>query len=216
MESIFLTHPKGVVHGLRFGSGPELLIALHGFGDRARMFAVLAPALSEKYTIISIDWPFHGQTEWHENTFLKEDLLSVIEMIADKNGKKRFSLMAFSFGARLSQALLPELAERLDKLYLLSPDGVKTKGMSMAAHTPVWLRKFLFRILQKPGWFIGLLDLGRRIFLVPPLIHHFLTNNLNRPERFSRTFGCWLAMESFYLRRRDIKRILTKGLILCL
>lgn len=46
--------------------------------------------------------------------------------------------------------------------------------------------------------------------LVPPLVHHFLANNLNRPERFQRTFGCWLAMDSFYLRRRHIKKVLLK------
>jgi hypothetical protein len=43
------------------------------------------------------------------------------------------------------------------------------------------------------------------------MIHHFLTNNLNRPERFRRTFGCWLAMNSFYLRRHTIQRILKES-----
>ena len=52
---------------------------------------------------------------------------------------------------------------------------------------------------------------GRSIRVVPPLIHHFLTNNLNRPERLQRTFGCWLAMDSFYLGRRRIKAILQES-----
>lgn len=208
MQSSIIDLQKGKIHCLSFGTGSELLIALHGFSDRARMFAVLEPALSEKYRVVAVDWPFHGQTEWNDNTFSKADLLEIIRKILAENGKERFSLMGFSFGARLAQAMLPELAGQLNKLYLLSPDGVKTKGMSMAAHTPVWVRRLLYRILKNPGWFISLLNVGRKIGVAPAMIHHFLTNNLNRPERFRRTFGCWLAMDSFYLRRHTIQRIL--------
>ena len=62
MTSTFIPHPAGRVHILCFGTGPELLIALHGFGDRARMFAVLEPALADRYRVVAVDWPFHGQT----------------------------------------------------------------------------------------------------------------------------------------------------------
>ena len=208
MQSSFIEVPNGRIHCLRFGQGPELLIALHGFSDRARMFAVLEPALSDKYTVVAVDWPFHGQSTWTPNTFSKVDLLDIIRRILSLHGKERFSLMGFSFGGRLAQAMLPDLIGQLNKLYLLSPDGVKTKGMSMAARTPMWVRQVLYRILRKPGWFIALLNFGKKIGVAPPMIHHFLTNNLNRPERFQRTFGCWLAMRSFYLRRHIIQQIL--------
>ncbi len=210
VQSIFFDHPNGRIHTLRFGQGERLLIALHGFGDRARMFAVLEEALGKNYTVVAVDWPFHGQTEWSKETFTKEDMLGIIRQILAANDKTRFCLMGFSFGARLSQAMLPELASQLDKLYLFSPDGVKTKGMTVSVHTPMWVRQVLFRILKKPGWFIGLVQAGRKIGLIPPLIHHFITNNLNRPERLQRTFGCWLALDSFYLRRRNIKEVLQK------
>ncbi len=211
MKSSFIQLPSGNIHCLTFGTGPELLIALHGFSDRARMFAVLEPALYENYTVVAVDWPFHGQTVWQPKTFSKEDLLDIIRRILAENGTDRFSLMGFSFGARLAQAMLPELVGQLNKLYLLSPDGVKTKGMGIASKTPMWVRRLLFIVLQNPGWFIGLLNIGRKIGITPPLIHHFLTNNLNRPERFRRTFGCWLALDSFYLRRHTIQRILRES-----
>src|SRR5262249_32095371 len=153
---------------------PELLIALHGFGDRARMFAVLEEALTEKYTVVAVDWPFHGQTEWPDPTFTKADLLAIIQGILDQEGKTRFRLMGFSFGARLTLSMLPELAGRLNKLYLLSPDGVETKGMSMAVHTPMWVRRLLFRMLQNPEWFLKMVRAGGKIRLVPPVIQHFL------------------------------------------
>lgn len=210
MQSTFYEHPCGRIHTLSFGEGPKLLIALHGFGDRARMFAVLEEALGKNYTVVALDWPFHGQTEWSKETFTKEDLLGIIRQILAEHRRERFCLMGFSFGGRLAQALLPEFAGQLDKLYLFSPDGVKTRGMTMAVHTPMWVRRLLFNILKKPDWFINLVQAGRKIGVVPPLIQHFLANNLNRPERLQRTFGCWFALDSFYLRRRNIRAVLEK------
>lgn len=169
MQSVLLPYRNAVIHCLKFGSGPQLLIALHGFGDRARMFAVLEEALTEKYTVLAVDWPFHGQTEWPDTTFSKEDLLAIIQLILKQEGKTRFCMMGFSFGARLAQSMLPELSGQLDKLYLLSPDGVNTKGMSMAVHTPMWVRRFLFRVLKRPDWFLNLLRIGRKIGIVPPV-----------------------------------------------
>lgn len=208
MESIIYPYQNAQVHCLRFGIGPQLMIALHGFGDRARMFAVLEPALAERYTFVAIDWPFHGQTIWPSNRFEKKDLLAIIQLILLKEGKTRFSLMGFSFGGRLAQAMLPELIPQLDKLFLLSPDGVETKGMTMAVRTPIVIRKFLYKILERPNWFLKILSFGQKIGLVPGMINHFLASNLSRPDRFQRTFGCWLSLDSFYLRRRNIKALL--------
>lgn len=207
MQSYYLEYKDGRVHCLRFGQGEQLLVALHGFGDRARLFAILEKALTDRYTVVAFDLPFHGQTEWPQDTFSKEDLMSIVRQILSREGKERFCLMGFSFGARLAQAMLPDFLPQLDKLYLISPDGIHTKGMSTAVRTPIWVRKFLCRILENPQWFLRLLDLGRRMKVVPGLIVHFLSFNLTRPERFRRTFGCWFALDSFYLRRRQIKAI---------
>ncbi len=210
MQSCYLDHHAHRVHYLKFGHGPRLLIALHGFGDRARMFAVLEKALEEKYTVYALDLPFHGQTEWQNDTFSKADILEIVHKIRELAGHERLSLMAFSFGARLSQALLPDLAERLDKMYLLSPDGIHTKGMSAAVRTPMWARRLTMRLLKNPDWFLNLVKFGAKLRLVPGLILHFMTSNLTKAERFRRTFGCWFCLDSFYLPRHTIQEILRK------
>ncbi len=196
------------MHCLRFGAGERLLVAVHGFGDRARLFVVLAEALAKNYTVVAIDLPFHGQTEWQPDTFSKSDLSAIVRQVVAHEQRERFSMMGFSFGARLVQAMLPDFIERLDKLYLLSPDGINTKGMWTAVHTPLWVRRLFCRLLRQPGWFIRLMRFGKRLGLVPGLIMNFVSYNLTRPERFRRTFGCWFALSSFYLRRRRIKALL--------
>ena len=208
MKSRFFETRYGRVHALKFGKGEQLLIALHGFSDRARMFAVLEKSLSERYTTIALDLPFHGQTEWHKSDFSKEDLLAILAQVLESEGKTRYSLMGFSFGARLAQAMLPELAPQLDQLYLLSPDGLNTKGMGAAERTPMWIRRLLFRMLRYPGWFVSVAEIGRNWGLIPVFTYKFMRNNLNRPKRIQRLFGCWFSMESFKLLHLDIHKIL--------
>ena len=208
MESRFFETPHGRVHTLKFGHGAQLLVALHGFSDRARMFAVLEKALADRFTIVAIDLPFHGQTEWNKRDFSKEDLLRIIAQVLESEGRTRCALMGFSFGARLAQAMLPELAPILDHLYLLSPDGVNTKGMDAAERTPMWVRRVLFRMLKYPAWFVSIADLGMNWGLVPAFTHKFMTNNLNRPKRIQRLFGCWFSMDSFKILPLEIPKIL--------
>lgn len=213
MTSIFLPYPAGQIHALRFGSGPELLIALHGFGNRAKMFAPLGEALSNQYTLVALDLPFHGLTEWTKVTFGKEDLLNIIHLVVQNEGKDRFSMMAFSFGARLAQAMLPGLTRCLNHLYLLSPDGVKTKYIAAAERTPPLIRHLLYHVLKKSNWFAHWIRLGHRIGWVSPFVYRFLVQNLSHPHRLRRVFGCWMAMYSFPLNHRNLKTILENSLV---
>lgn len=207
MDTYYLEHRDGRIHCLQFGTGERLLIALHGFADRARLFAVLEKALEERFTVVAFDLPFHGQTAWPHETFTKDDLLAIVRQIRERLGRERLSLMGFSFGARLAQALLPDLLPQLDRLLLLAPDGIRTQGMWLATRTPMWVRRWLARALQEPALVLRLIAWGQRLHVVPPLVAQFLRFNLSRPERRRRMFGCWLALNSFYLSRRTLRAI---------
>lgn len=204
MESVYYPARFGRIHALRFGKGAELLIALHGFGDQGKIFAGLETALGARYTIIAIDLPFHGRTEWQKENFNQTDLRDLFGQILQLEGKTSFSLMGFSFGARLAQALLPESLRQLKGLFLLSPDGAGTRGLALADRTPIWLRSALWRWLKKPEWLLSCLDIAHKFRLLPGYIHAFLRKNLSNPGRIQRSFGCWLSMESFRIHPKTL------------
>lgn len=209
-QSFYLELSVGQVHAWKFGQGEQLLIALHGFSDRGRMFEVMAKSLSGRFSLIALDLPFHGQTQWHKSDFSKQDLLEIMSRVLEKEGKTRFSLLGFSFGARLAQGMLPELASQVDHLYLLSPDGIKTTGMGAAENTPMWVRRWLYRNFQHANQLLAILRIAQRMHLISPMMLAFLTRNLSRPERIQRSFGCWLSMDSFAIKKIEIQRIITE------
>jgi pimeloyl-ACP methyl ester carboxylesterase len=195
----------------RFGHGPELLIALHGFGEDGRRFAVLEEALQDRYTVVAFDLPFHGGTEWPRDAFSKADILHIINGILEKEGHTRFSILAFSFGARLALAMLPDIADKLDKLILLAPEGIGTHGMFAAEHTPMVLRKALQQWLRRPGWLLRLLYAGYQSGLISALAYKFITYNLAQPERYRRVFGCWLSLNDFSVHAASTKQLLLQS-----
>jgi pimeloyl-ACP methyl ester carboxylesterase len=210
MDSRFHTFDNHRVHSIRFGSGKELLIAFHGYADRARLFGPLAYVLSPHFTVIAFDLPFHGQTEWQHTDFTKNDMCRLIRLYMQEEGVERVSFLGYSFGARIVQALLPEVIYFTNRLILLAPDGIATKGMAAAIMTPMWVRKLCYRLLHNPNWFIGGMNGLKRLGLVSPYIVLFMEKNLVTPERYQRTFGMWFALDHFWLRRREVNQLLNK------
>lgn len=211
MESVFFQTENGRVHGLKFGSGGQLLIAFHGFADRAQLFRPLEHTLSRAYTTIALDLPFHGQTEWQKPIFSKADLCAIIAQVLESEGKTRCDLMGFSFGARLLQAILPQLGTKVDQIYLLAPDGMDTRGMQAAFWTPNWVRRGLFRLLQRPAWFIFVLNIGQKLSLLSSPVHSFILRNLSNPARLKRLFGCWYSLNAFRMRKAALRRALQQN-----
>ncbi len=210
MESRFHVYQEHQVHSIRFGTGPELLIAFHGFADRARIFAPLTEALGRHYMVVAFDLPFHGQTLWASNTFTQADMVGIVQMYMQEAEVERVSLLGYSFGARIVQALMPDLASKTDRLILLAPDGIATKGMRAAIYTPMWVRRLCFHIIRGSGWFMQIVTALKKMRLVSPMIWLFLDKNLSSPERYQRTFGMWFALDHFWLRRRLLNALINQ------
>ena len=71
------------LHYLQYGNGPRLLLAFHGYGHDATSFEVLIPFLQERYTILCIDLPHHGQTDWASGKTLS--ITALAALTAEKN-----------------------------------------------------------------------------------------------------------------------------------
>lgn len=208
MESQVISCNDSKIHCLRFGEGDKLLIAIHGFGDRANLFEVLRPALEKKYTVVSIDLPYHGQTVWTRDQFTKRDVCAIIELILKKENKQIFSLMGYSFGGRIAQVLLFEFPKQIEKLFLLAPDGLKTKWVTNAQYFPFWFRRLTKRLLRNPDWFFKLLKRLRKFKLISQFIHDFAFYHTRTKEGRERVFGVWFSLNEFVPNTKEVKNFI--------
>jgi len=193
---------------VRFGSGPKLLVALPGYGDRKEVFLNFATALSATYTVYAIDLPGHGESEWAQDAFFKSDLEKLIQAILQKENKTQFTLMGHSFGSRAILSMLPTFADVLDEIILLAPDGLDEGYMRRATLLPKGIRKLLQRFLKNPNWYIGLVTAFNKIGLLKDYSLHFVKLNFANPKRRKRLFLFWNSMDEFIIKPKAVSQLL--------
>lgn len=212
MQSSFFTLEKGRVHYYRFGHGPRLLIAFHGFGDSAGLFGALQP-LEERYTVVALDLPYHGRTHWSASDYGAEDIDAIVSAILHREGRQVFTGLGFSYGGRIWLSSIERFANRLEALWLIAPDGLGTRGMAFPLIIPLPLRRGLVWALQNPGWLLGLAAILRRFRLLDAFTLRFLHFFLNNKERRRCLLHTWLSLDDFRVfRRRARRQLLESGL----
>ncbi len=206
-----LTYQNSTINYLSFGEGSHLLIAFHGFADRANLFTVLAPALGNRFTVVAFDLPYHGDTLWEKQLFTKYDLINIVEQFCLRYQAHRLSFMGFSFGGRIALSLLEHFQERLDYLFLIAPDGFDTKWMFNMETTPRFFRRFIFWILEKPAWLMKLVELLFKGRIISRFIRDFIINHVNTKERRDRIFCVWLSIDAFKVRKKKTFQLMNSG-----
>jgi pimeloyl-ACP methyl ester carboxylesterase len=201
-----LNYRQSTVSYLRFGSGSRLLICFHGFGDRAVIFYNLEKKMGKDFTLIAIDLPFHGQTEWREKTIQIIDFELIIKEILKTENVERFSLAGFSFGARIVAKLLFSQGNLIDSILLFSPDGFGTKGLKTATLFPIFFRRFMRFLLQKPDKIVRLINFLHQKQLVNKSVQWFFSQNINNTQRRERLFAYWLALNDFEVKLPVFKK----------
>ena len=204
MFSFFIEYKSAQIHCLQWGNGKELLICFHGFGENAASFQYLATTLTEKYTVIAIDLPLHGQTVWDKEITCKpEDVLNVIYKLPGLE-ERSFSLAGYSMGGRVALAVYQQIPQRVQQLILLAPDGIKVNGWYWLA-TQTKMGNNLFRYCMKdPRLFFGVTGTLKSLGIINTGVYNYVQKHLQEPEMRSRLYAIWTLMRKI---RPDIRAV---------
>ena len=189
-----------------------MAICFHGFGENAAMFGFLANYADNQYTFYSIDLPFHGKTDWKDGlNFTSTDLQQIVEEILQKNNHTlptknySLSLLGFSLGGRMALSLYQAMPDKIQKLILLAPDGLKMNFWYWLA-TQTWLgNKFFAFTMKKPGWFFGFLKLLNKLKLVNASIFKFVNYYIGDAEVRRLLYARWTTLRKLRPNLRRIK-----------
>ncbi|MBX3240466.1 MAG: alpha/beta hydrolase [Chitinophagaceae bacterium] len=184
--------------------GPEQLICFHGYGEEARSFTELSEHL-QHYSVIAINLPWHGETDWKEGlNFGITDLESILHLIPGI--AKRFSLAGFSMGGRVALHLYQHLPERINDLILIAPDGLKMNiWYWMATQTSGGNRLFHY-FMQKPRFFFTVTGILKKLGLINAGVYNFTRQFLLLEDARKKLYTRWTTMRKI---RPDISKVST-------
>lgn len=160
---------------LQWGSGKKLLIALHGYGNNARMFEGLAAMLASDYTIVALNLPYHGESEWNRHEpWMAVELVEMIGLLMKAHNVEACSLTGYSLGGRICLKLLELMPARILQVTLLAPDGlVPNKMYRFVTANPAGKRIFS-HFLDKPDGYMKVLGWMERKRLLDPAKKRFM------------------------------------------
>lgn len=211
MQTAFLPYRSSQLHYSWFGTGHKILLCLHGYGESEQSFHFLEQYIPREYTVIAVDLPFHGKTQWNEGlTFSVADLLAITEALLTKHGQgtKSITLLGFSMGGRVALQLLQAIPKKIEKLILLAPDGLKINFWYwLATQTYIGNRLFGFT-MKHPGWFFSLLQAGNRLKLINQSILKFTRYYINDTTVRRLLYERWTCMRAIKPDLASIKKII--------
>jgi len=213
MQNRYLIFRDSSISYYRWGNGPRLLLSFHGYGESALSFSFLEDVLGNTFTILAIDLPFHGQTDWKEAPLTATTLLTIIDEIVARElvtspSPKGWWLMGYSMGGRIALSLLEHTPERIERLMLLAPDGLVVNPWYWLA-TQTMPGRWLFKwTMYHPGWFFFVLRTGDKLRLVNPSVYKFVANYVDNKEIRSALYIRWTGLRLFKPRLAVIKDII--------
>lgn len=211
-DRIEVTYNLSTIAFTKFGEGSACLLAFHGFGEAGSSFLQVSPALEKKFTVYAMDLPYHGSTEWKEShPFSKKDLAIIIRSLLEQQAITRFSVMGFSMGGKCAMALCKAFPERIDRLFLLASDGIRTRKVYNIAVYPAWGRHLFKSIVDRPEWFFSFIRIMNRMHLLSPWLLKFTVNHMDTREKRQRLYDTWVSMADFQINIPLLQEALNKA-----
>lgn len=195
MHSGYITIGQHKVHCLRMGQGKKLLLCFHGYANTADMFAPVLQHLQNEYTIISIDLPHHGKTEWQRPHRMEvKELMAIVWMFRDEFKLEKVSLMGYSMGGRMCLKVVELMPEAVDKVILVAPDGLSLNAFYYFLTRTILGKKLFRSFLVKPERYYPVIDWARRRKIVSEARYKFAMQYLQTPESRNFLLDVWPAM----------------------
>lgn len=189
-----LKFKNAVLHYHVFGHGRKALLAFHGYGQDGTGLKALADVMPE-YTFYAFDLFFHGSSriggQGDERLLTIEMWSRIIELFLEQEGIANFELLGFSMGGKFVFATLNASPERIDKIILIAPDGVKNmRWYSLATGNPV-MRAFFRRVVIAPKPFFSVLQFSKILGLAHPRMVRFAEREMEIVSKRKRVYNSW-------------------------
>lgn len=208
----YITVKNGRLHYLKFGSGKRLLLCFHGYANSASIFASFDHYLAQDFTLISVDLPYHGGSEWKSTTLLhREDLRLLVQHLKQQHGVGQLSLMGYSMGGRVCLTITELMPESVDQLLLIASDGLVFNPLYFLV-TKTFFGKRLFRsFLSQPARYTHYIDWMRSRKWIDESRYKFAMYYLGSDRDRNFLLNVWRDMSLIVPNMKKLKAVVRRN-----
>jgi len=213
------------LHYHKLGHGPKILLAFHGIGqDGLSCFKSFSENLGDHYTIYAFDLYFHGKSvEKSAIDFSDKEIITkkiwtrTIQEFLRKENISRFDVAGFSMGGRFALAAAESFSSRIDKAFLIAPDGVSEHPLYTLASRFAPARNLFRWCMKNPDTFFKTANVFQKVGLVHSSLYRFTQHVLNTPEKRQSVYNSWVSFRKLHFDIPDLyQKIKSNGVDLYL
>lgn len=194
-----------------FGEGKNVVLAFHGYGQSAKDFQGAEKHFPDT-RIYAFDLFFHGESSWQPlpENFSPEEWSFILSDFLKEQNIQKFSLLAFSLGARPALASFNFFPKEVNQIILLAPDGI---------HINFWYRvstgfapvRYLFRnSVDNPKTFLRLTRLFEKSRLVNKSLIRLAKKQMASKELRQRVYSSWMVYRQFKISHKELAQLIQK------
>lgn len=164
---------------IKIGNGPKIMIAFHGFGQKARMFEGFDKVFPD-YTIYSMSLYYHG-SEWkYQNQPMNEKVWTkIFTRFLTEQGIGQFGLLGYSIGGKVALYTYQLFSEQVERLELMAPYGIKSNPWEQITQKAPFIFRQLESVVHQPAYFFKLLEILKKYKLVNKTLLDITKRQLN-------------------------------------
>jgi pimeloyl-ACP methyl ester carboxylesterase len=208
----FVEFEKARLHYQTYGQGDRAVLAFHGYGQESGHFGTVAAALPKNCKLYAFDLFFHGKSHLPKSRMplRKKFLARLIGQFLADNHIDCFCVMAFSMGGKFALSLIEAFPERIDKVLLVAPDGIKTNFWYSLATYPGWMQGLFKRTVLRPVPFFNFLGFLNRYQLVDKGLLRFANWQMDSTAKRLRVYRSWMGFSRLNFDIRKIVQLLNQ------
>jgi pimeloyl-ACP methyl ester carboxylesterase len=138
------------------------------------------------------------------------DWKNVIELFLQKEKLIEFELAGFSMGGKFAFATLELFPERVKRMILVAPDGIKVNFWYRFATYPIAMRAMFESFVSNPKTFFALAKFLQSVRIIDKYLLRFVMLQMDTEEKRKRVYSSWIYFRHLKFKMRFIGEILTK------
>jgi pimeloyl-ACP methyl ester carboxylesterase len=191
----------------RHGSGPQIHLLFHGFGQNMKVYDVFLTQRRESDTFLVFDMFYHGQSSWKsiDQKLTKEIWREIMLQLMEKERFEKFHMVGYSMGGKFCLITYELFPNFVLSLLLMAPDGIKTGFWYNMATFPGILNRLFRHVIFHPGRFFKTMDFFYGLGLLDSSLIKFVKSQMNSRTKRAQVYFTWNVFKPL---RPDLRLII--------
>jgi pimeloyl-ACP methyl ester carboxylesterase len=198
----YILHAAGKLAYRSFGSGAEVWVFFHGFGQRHQDLLAFDKLRTPQQRHLFVDLVYHGRSSWNsaEKALTKAEWKAIILTLLQQESIDTFHLVGYSMGGKFALLSYELLPDRISSLSLLAPDGIKTGLWYSMSNYPRGIHPLFKRVVFRPQRFFKLVDGLKTAGLLQKSLVKFVKTQLETRSKRAQAYLVWKVLGGLHLQ----------------